>query len=44
MGTPDNIDVVAVVSTNLLRSGINIKKAEIISKNENSPQLIICAV
>ena len=43
MGSPENIDAVAIVSTNILRSGINTKKAEIISKNENSPQLIICA-
>ena len=32
MGTLENIDAVAIVSTNILRSGINTKKAEIISK------------
>jgi len=42
MGTPENIDAVAIVSTNILRSGINTKKAEIISKSD-SPQLIKCA-
>ena len=38
MGTPENLDAVAIVSTNILRSGINIQQAEIISKTENSPQ------
>ena len=43
MGLSENLEAIAIVSTNLLRCGINMKKADIISKSHNGPKLIIWA-
>ncbi len=43
MGLSENLEAIAIVSTNLLRYGINMRKAEMISKTHNGPKLIICA-
>ena len=43
MGTPENMEAVAIVFTNVLRSAINLKKAQSISKLKSSPKLTICA-
>ena len=42
MGTSENLEAV-VVYTNILRMAINMKKAEIISKNQSNPKIIVCA-
>lgn len=43
MGVPENIDAIAIVPTNLLRQGINNKKANIIKNYPDGPELVVCA-
>ena len=42
MGIAEHLEAVSIVSTNAMRTAIDMKKADVITRNHSNPELFLC--